>query len=453
MQIGDIVQLKIDKLVFEGAGLARKDGLTIFVDGVCPGDIVKAELISINKTFARAKFVELIVASDKRVKPFCAMSNVCGGCCWQHVDYTEQLVQKKNIVIETIKKIAGLDVEVGDVISSNDILGYRHKTQYPVSQTKVSKRLLAGYYKKNTHEIVNIKHCPVQPKIVDDIVDFIRENISKYNITAYDEKKHKGTLRHIVCRHSAFNQKTLLILVVNDIKLHNGIKLLLNDIFEKFDEISGCVVNFNTKKTNTIFGEKTITVIGDDFYNEKLGEKIYKISSNSFFQVNPSSAINLLETAKKMIVENTEKPKILDAYSGVGSFGIYLSDIAESVTFVEDYAPACADALINVGLNNLKNYEILTGDAKVELKKLVDRNEKYDVVILDPPRKGLSEEALNFAVDLSKNIIVYVSCNPTTLARDLKLFKEKGFEPQYVQPVDMFCHTFHIENVALLKKN
>ncbi len=451
MQKGDKVELFVEKLVFEGAGLARYNDLPVFIDGVAPRERVLAEIYSVNKNFARAKLIDILEPSQNRVKPFCAMANICGGCNWQHVDYAEQLRQKKRIVQETIKKISGLNLEVKDVIPSPQIKEYRHKIQYPLAQTKVSKRLLAGYYKKNTHELINIKHCPIQPKIIDEITSFIREKAQEFNVFAYDEKKHRGMLRHIVYRHSQANNEVLVVFVVNDCKITKELKTLAQLVFDSFDNVVGCLVNFNQKKTNSIMGQKTQCVAGKEFYLEKIGDKNYQVSANSFFQVNPQSAKNILDIVRKLIKENTENPTILDAYSGVGSFGIYLGDIAKNVTCVEEAPSATKDAIENIKINNYDNFDILTGDASAHLENFVKENRTFDVVIVDPPRKGLAPKAVQTSANLSNNFIIYISCNPTTLARDMKLFKTYGFEADYVQPVDMFCHTYHIENVVMLK--
>ena len=452
MQKGDKLELFVEKLVFEGSGLARYEDKIVFVEGTAPQEKVLAQIISVNKNFARAKLLEVKEPSKYRVKPFCALASVCGGCCWQHVDYQEQLRQKKQIVEETLRKIAGEEYDVRDVIASPQITEFRHKVQYPVSQTKVSKRLLAGYYKKNTHELVNIKFCPIQPDIINKITEYIRQEIQNYPLDAYDERKHKGLLRHIIFRHSLYDNTILVTFVVNAEQISEGLKQLAKSVFDKFADIIGCTVNYNTKRTNAILGNRGDIIIGQGFYHEKLGDKLYQISAGSFFQVNPQAALNILNTVKSMIMKEVNAPSILDAYSGVGSFGIFLGDIAKNVTCVEDYPPATADAVENVKLNNYDNFEILTGDAKVQLDNLLEQKKCFEVVIVDPPRRGLASEAIKTAAQLSKKIIIYVSCNPTTLARDLKLFKTEGFEVSCVQPVDMFCHTYHIENVALLKK-
>ncbi|MDD3237956.1 MAG: 23S rRNA (uracil(1939)-C(5))-methyltransferase RlmD [Candidatus Gastranaerophilales bacterium] len=452
MNIDDEIIVNVEKLLYEGQGLARVDNFPIFIEDVCPQDKVKIKIVKLKKNYAQGQLVEIIEPSPQRVKPFCALHNVCGGCQWQFVSYDEQIKQKKNIVDETLKKFTGSDIEVKDVIKSPVTTEYRHKIQYPISQTKVSKRLLSGYYKKHTHELINIKHCPIQPVAIDELICEIKEKAQEFNISAYNERKHSGLLRHVVFKNSCSNGKNLIIFVINDEEISENIDKLATYIYKNCKNIAGILVNFNTKKNNVILGKESKLLIGEAFYEENLGDKTFQISANSFFQVNPKSAEKILETTKIMIQENTTEPTILDAYAGVSSFGIYLSDIAQTVVCVEEVEGASEDARTNKFKNNATNVEIVNGDASAEFKKMLDNNKQFDVVILDPPRKGCSEEALDFASKLSKKLIIYVSCNPATLARDLKYLHENGFKTKYVQPVDMFPHTYHIESVALIIK-
>ena len=252
MRCGDRLELFVEKLLFGGAGLARvdcepasgKDGISgaepekvdsfpVFVDNAVPQEKVLAEIIAVNKNFAKAKILEIIEPSSARVKPFCAMANVCGGCSWQNVGYEEQLKQKKQIVAETMQKFYGREIEVRDVIPSPQIKEYRHKIQYPVSQTKVSKRILAGYYKPNSHELVNIKHCPIQPEIIDKITEFVRETAVDFGVSGYNEVSHKGLLRHIVYRHSEYNGKVLVVFVVNAFMIVNAVLIVVISVKKK----------------------------------------------------------------------------------------------------------------------------------------------------------------------------------------------------------------------------
>ena len=448
----DVLEVIPEKLVYEGAALAKVDGFPIFIDGGCPGDKLKIRIKKANKSFANAEILEILEPSAHRVKPFCPIHNVCGGCGWQYVDYNFQLEQKRNIVFETIKKITGREIEVKPVIPSPKTKEFRSKVQYPVSQTKVSKRLLAGYYKKGSHELVNVKFCPIQPKIIDKITEFIRKTAKELEISGYNEKTHKGELRHIVYRYSVSENECIVIFVVNNTKLNEKFKNLSKKVMNEFAHVKGCLINYNTEKNNLILTGDTRKIQGENHIIEKIDEKTFKISANSFFQVNIGSAKNIFNTVKNIIVENYEKPRLLDAYSGVSSFGIWLADIADEVVSVEEAPSATKDAQENVKLNNITNLKAINKDAKIAFEELIEANEKFDVTVLDPPRKGCSKESLDFAVKLSKKAIIYVSCNPSTLARDLKYLHENGFKTKYIQPVDMFCHSYHIESVAWLEK-
>lgn len=440
------------KLVYEGAALAKPDGYPVFIDGACPGDKLKIKITKANKNFANAVIEEIIEPSPHRVKPFCPMHNVCGGCGWQHIDYDFQLEQKRNIVEETVKKITGEDIEVKPVVASPQTKAFRSKVQYPVSQTKVSKRLLVGYYKKGSHELVNIKFCPIQPKIIDKITDFIRQNAQELGISGYSEKLHKGNLKHIVYRYSRSENNLIVIFVVNDTQLRDKFKKLSKKLTDEFAHIKGCLINYNPEKTNLIMSNDTRKITGENFITEKIGDKIFKISANSFFQVNIGSAENIFNIVKDIIKNNYKDCRILDAYSGVSSFGIWLSDAAKEVVSVEEAPSATKDAAENVKLNNVTNLTALNGDAKKIFEELIAQGQKFDVTVLDPPRKGCEKESLDYAVKLTEKAIIYVSCNPSTLARDLKYLHENGFQTQYIQPVDMFCHSYHIESVAWLKR-
>ena len=449
---GDVLEAGVQKLVYEGDGLVKVDGYPIFIEGACSEDRLKIRITKANKNFANAVIEEIIEPSPHRVKPFCPLHNVCGGCGWQHIDYDFQLEQKRNIVAETVKKITGEDIEIKPVLPSAETRAFRSKVQYPVSQTKVSKRLLAGYYKKGSHELVNIKYCPIQPKIIDKITEFIRTKAQELGISGYNEKLHKGELRHIVYRMSKSENECIVIFVVNDTKLNDKFKKLAKKVMEEFAHVKGCLINYNTLKGNLIMTGDTRKIQGENYIIEKMDGKTFKISANSFFQVNIGSAKNIFNTVKDIVAANYPDSRILDAYSGVSSFGIWLSDIAREVVSVEEAPSATKDAADNVELNNVKNLTALNGDAKKIFAQLCENGERFDVTVLDPPRKGCEKESLDFALKLSDKAIIYVSCNPSTLARDLKYLHENGFKTKYIQPVDMFCHSYHIESVAWLER-
>lgn len=451
MQINDVLTINIEKMIFGGSGLARVDGFPIFIDNACPGDVLKVKLTKVNKKYANAEIIEIIEPSNSRIQPICSLHNVCGSCNWQHIAYDEQLKQKENIVKETIKNITGKDYKIENIIPSPLQKEYRCKVQYPVSQTKVSKRILSGYYKNNSHELINIKYCPMNKPIICEITEFLKQKAQELEISGYDEKKHCGLIRHFVFRQSSDEKEILLVIVINDDKISNKLRSLANLLIKNYPQIVGVCANFNTQKTNVILGKNTKVISGKDFYIENLSSKKYKVSANSFFQVNPYCASLIFDKVKELISNNLDKPTLLDAYAGVSSFGIWMNDIAPKVVCIEEAVSSSRDALENVNLNSLENVEIINGDAAVEFKKLIDNKIKFDVCLVDPPRKGCTEESIKNLVSLSKDYIAYVSCNVSTLARDMNLLEEYGYYPIYIQPADMFPNTYHVETICFFK--
>ena len=449
MKQDDELTVTIEGFSNLGYGIARDNGFVIFVENSCPQDVVKIKLTKVTKNYANADVTEIITPSPYRVKPFCALQKVCGACQLQFIDYDYQLELKRQITEEAIHHIAGLDIEIPLTIASPQIKEYRHKVQYPVAETKVSKRLLAGYYKQKTHEIVNIKYCPIQPVICDEIIEFIRENAPKFCVSGYNEKKHTGDLRHVVLRCSASTGKVLVTLVVNSTKVFENFKNFANIIYEQIPQVVGVCVNFNPQKTNVILGKKSECICGEDFVEENILDKTFKIGSNTFFQVNPKSAENIFRYVKDYIKNNLQDAVVLDAYAGVTSFGVCISDVCKQIVSVEENSESVRLGEKIAKENGITNIEFHSGDAAEFFK---NETRKFDAVILDPPRKGCTKESLDEAFRLSKGLIIYVSCNPATLARDLKILTEKGCRVNSIQPFDMFCHTYHVENVAIISK-
>lgn len=451
MKVNDELNVKIEKLSNLGFGIAKVDGMVIFVENACPEDELKIKLTKVSKNYANASIVEIITPSAHRVTPFCPMQKVCGACQLQFIDYDYQLKLKKEIVEDAMHSIGNLNIDIQDVIPSPEVKEYRCKVQYPIGQTKVSKKILAGYYKPKSHEIVNIKYCPIQPEICDKIIDFIRETASELGITGYNEKKHVGDLRHVVIRHSKATNKNLVILVINAKKSFKKIEDLANNVYSNFKEVSGVCVNLNPNKTNLIMTEKTELLIGKDYTKERILDKTFKIGPNSFFQVNPKSAENIFAYVKNYIKENFENPTVFDAYAGVTTFGITVCDVCKKVVSIEESKDAVKWADETLKSNEITNVELHNMDAeKFFEKELKTKKRRFNITILDPPRKGSTEKTLDYTLALTKDKIIYVSCNPATLARDLKYLISKGAKVESIQPFDMFCHTYHIENVAII---
>lgn len=445
------ITLEIESFSNLGFGIARHEGQVVFVSNACPGDIVDAKIDKVCKNYTYATTKKVITPSVQRVEPICPLQKVCGSCQLGFINYDYQLELKRQNVKDALRKIGGLEVEVNAPIPSPQTTNYRHKIQYPVSETKNSKRLLAGYFKQKSHEIVNIKYCPVQPSICDEIIEFIRNKAFDFGISGFNEKKHTGDLRNINLRVSADSGKILVTLVVNATKVFPRLHDFAQCIFDEFEAVTGVCANFNPKKTNVILGDKSECICGKDYIIERILGKTFKIGATTFFQINPKSAENIFAYVKKHIAENFDRPTILDAYSGVSAFGITVSDVAKEVVCVEENTASCNLAHEIARENKVRNIEINNMDAG---KFFAQEKRKFDVVILDPPRSGCTEESLDNALKVCAKQIIYVSCNPATLARDLKYLTSKGAKiSNTIQPFDMFCHTYHIENVAIIDIN
>ena len=451
MKIGDKHLVTVEKLSNLGLGIVRIDNMVVFVENACPNDELEIEITQLKKSYAHAKIIKIIKQSEHRVEPFCALQKVCGACQLQFIDYDYQLMLKKQFVEDAINFVGKIDVRINDVIPSPEIKEYRCKIQYPIRQTKVSKKILAGYYKQKTHDIVNIKHCPIQPKICDEIIEFIRQKAVDIGVSGYDEEKHIGDLKHVVIKHSKYTNENLVVLVLNAEKSFKKAIELSKQIYSNFKEVCGVCLNFNPRKTNLILTSNTELAAGQDFIYEKILDKTFMINANSFFQINPKSAENIFNYVRKYITNNFTKPTLLDAYAGVATFGTVMSDICKKVVSVEECKESIDIARKICKLNNINNIELHNDDSEMFFKTYLDsENPKFDVSIIDPPRKGSTEKSLEYLLKLTKEKIIYVSCNPTTLARDLKYLISKGAEIESIQPFDMFCHTYHVENVAVL---
>ena len=433
MNLKDEIIVNIEKLAFGGEGIARHEGFVIFVENSIPNDKLKIKITSLNKHFARAKILEIITPSPNRTKPFCPMYNSCGSCQGQNIDY-DFLVEQKQIILKDIFP----KYNIPSLIKSPKTLQYRNKIQYPCTQTKNSKRILLGYYKNNSHDITDIKYCPTAPELMNNISQYIREN---FPFSCYVEKTKKGLLRHIVARFSTKGD-VLITFVLNTNKFEDNI--FYQNLADTFSQIKGIFINFNTKNTNKILGEKTIKILGDDYIQENLENKKYLLGATSFFQVNPYCAVELFNKVKEKVKKNST---ILDCYGGSGVIGIYLE--AKAITLIEQNPESIKLARKNYELNNIKNYEIFKGNAEDYIDKF--KNKQFDYVIIDPPRSGCDKKVLENIVKLS-NKIIYISCNPQTLKRDIEYLEKFNFKTNEIQGIDLFPFTHHIECISEIKK-
>jgi 23S rRNA (uracil1939-C5)-methyltransferase len=516
---GQHVKVKIASLAGTGHGVSKEFGIPIFIDRTAPGDVIQAELFDVRKDFAKGQLLEVIEPSPQRAEPPCKIFKVCGGCQWQHLSYQAQLDNKQDIVRQALKYIAGLDSDVVlPTIAPEDNLHYRNKVQFPVRGVRNEARIRAGYFKQNSHELVNINHCPIQPEPLDRMLEAVKGACEHFGITAYDETIQRGFLRHITARYSFAQNRCVVTLVVNadismypeltpldadapvsdemddpvsgkvvaqegrDGKVHKpagsskapslaDLKDVAFSIMDFCQEVTGVCLNFNAAAGNRIFGNVTALMAGDPYVIEKLATKRsdfppalqkgvdFRLSPTSFFQVNTKGAERLLETIIDVAAKTFKTPpnelKIplsIDVYAGVGTMTTWLAAISEQVIAIEEFAAAVSDGKANIAQNGITNVEFREGKAEAVLSELKDVNLAPDLILIDPPRKGATPEALSALISLSPKAIIYVSCNPATLARDLKLLQEFGYKAKEIQPVDMFPQTFHVETVTLLEK-
>lgn len=444
IKVDDVIEVNIEKQVFPNLGLARVGvkKFVVFVEGAIKDDKLKVKIVSKTKKSAKARVVEIL--ESKRIKPLCALYNACGACDNQLLNYEEQIKTKSEILKDIFSNIIDED-KIHPVLSSPEIQNYRKKIQYPTSQTKNSKRILMGYYKNKTHDLINIKFCPLVPCVMNDIAQFVRDN---FPLDCYNEKTHLGSLKHVLARFNVENE-ALITLVINDTKADKKLSAFAQKLMDEFKNIKGVFVNFNPNKTNKILGDLTLKLLGEDYIFETLEDKKYKLGATSFFQVNPKSAINLFKIVKDNIKPNST---ILDAYGGVGAIGVFVGEKAKKITLVEEDKKAIELAYDNFKLNGIENFEVLSGDASAHFKNFKEEKRTFDYVILDPPRSGCDKKGLEAIAAIAKNII-YVSCDPTTLRRDASILKDLGFSPKELFGVDLFPHTHHIESVMVFKKH
>jgi 23S rRNA (uracil1939-C5)-methyltransferase len=477
---GDKVEVRITSLAPGGEGVSKDFGLPIFVNRVAKGDQALVEIFDRRKNFARGRVLEILSPSPDRTEAPCKLFKVCGGCQWQHIKYEAQLSAKEEIVKQSLSHMAGMSsIPVNSTIASERQFFYRNKVNFPVRHPKGSSRILAGYYEQDSHRLVNVKHCPIQPQPLDAMLEAAKAALEKFGVSAYDETTGEGLLRFITARYSEHNDQMLVTLVVNCAK--NEMPDCLNqaalDIAANLPNLVGVCANFNTQAGNRILGGETVCLTGKPYIEETLKTKredyplplnaglAFRLSSNSFFQVNTLQAVNLLEKLSDLILDfstNNALPLkemvVVDAYAGVGAIALWLSPFVKEVVAVEEIADAVQDGQVNLKLNKVENVDFRCGKVEQVLPRLFMEGVRPSVVIVDPPRKGCSERALAAVLEFAPSLVLYVSCNPVTLARDLKILggggggAKYGYKTEKVLPVDLFPQTYHVESVAVLHR-
>ena len=454
----DIVELNIEDINNLGAGVSHlEDGRVVFVRGAVTGDRIKAKIIKVNTNFAVARLEDIISSSTFRDSEcFCTASESCGGCVYRHITYEHEKAIKKNYVKHAFIKAGLPDVAVNDVHSTNRTKFYRNKAQYPFAMTK--NGIVAGFYASKTHNVVPAFECTLQPKIFGKILHAVCNFVNQKNFTVYNEETGKGLLRHLYLRYGEGTGQIMLCLVINGDRIPDAREFvdLIND---KFPNVTSIQLNFNKKNTNVVLGNEYRLLFGERYIEDVLCGVHFRITPESFYQVNHDGAEMLYSIAKEKAICGFEnKISLVDMYCGTGTIGLSMSDIANEIVGVEIVEGAVECAKINASINGFKNAKFYAGDAK-DIESLFASVEaqhgelKPDVVILDPPRKGCTPEVIEFLSKQNIGHIVYVSCDPDTLARDCQMFSELGYTIGEVDPVDMFPRTGHIENVVEIKKD
>ena len=446
MKKNDIITLEITDLNSEGAGVGRYDGQVVFVPYALPDEKVEVLIIKSAKNYAVGKLLEVITPSPSRQNAPCPYFYKCGGCDFQHLKYEEQLNLKCDSTIKNISKLSGIEINVKEIVGSDKLWNYRNKAQFPISKDK-DGNIVLGFFSPRSHRVVSIDNCMLQEEKCNSIIEHIKKLCKKFNISIYDELSHKGVLRHVIARSS--NDGLMVILVTNSKKKLS--EVFVNALISNNNYITTVVQNFNCDKCNIILGNECVVLYGDGFIFDSLCDIKFKLGPLAFLQVNHLQAEKLYNLAVNM-AELKGDEIVFDAYCGIGIMSLMLAKKSKKVIGVEIVPEAIKTAKETAEFNGIKNAEFIVGACEDVLPELLRSGQKPDVLVVDPPRAGCEESLLKAIADADIKKIVYVSCNPATLARDIKVLSELNYESSDVTFVDMFCHTKHIESVVSLYK-
>ena len=448
----DEITLTIDGMTSEGSGIGHYDGQAVFVAGTAVGDVILCHIIKAKKTYAVGKAFKIFTSSKDRVPADCEVSNQCGGCCYRHISYDAELQYKQQRVADAFSRLGHLDVEVEPVTGSPLTEGYRNKAQFPVGLDRDYNPVM-GFYAANTHRIVPCMDCKLQPEVFGRVLEIVRKWIIKAGVKTYDESKGIGLLRHIYLRQGYYSKELMVCLVINGDKI-NRTKSLVEALEAKIPEFKTLVVNINKARNNVILGDRCEVYHGDGYITDELLGKKFRIGPLSFYQVNTLQTEQLYKKAAEYALadEGAEGGVLLDLYCGIGTIGLTMADKFEKLYGVEIIPEAIENAKYNAEANGIDNATFICGDAAAAAEALRADGVAPTVVLVDPPRKGLAPELIDTINEFAPKRVVYVSCDPATLARDCARFNELGYTVERVTPFDMFPRTSHVENVVLLRK-
>lgn len=444
--------VEIEDLTTEGAGVAKLDGYTLFIKGALVGDKARVSIMKTKKNYGYARLVEILEPSKDRIEPACSMARKCGGCQLQHLRYETQLSYKQNKIATCLERIGGFQqIPMEPIMGMEEPYYYRNKAQFPVGRDK-NGALVTGFYAGHTHNIVDTSHCMIQAKENDTLLALVREYMEECGVSTYDENSHTGLVRHILTRVGFATKQIMVCLIINGDKLPRQEVLV-----EKLSNVPGMTsisINKNKEKTNRILGEQCETLWGKAYIEDYIGDIKYQISPLSFFQVNPMQTTKLYQTALEYADLKGDEI-VWDLYCGIGTISLFLAQKAKQVYGVEIVPQAIEDAKKNAVLNHMSNAEFFVGAAEEVLPaKYAESNGTMaaDVIVVDPPRKGCDEALLDTIIKMNPEKVVYVSCDPATLARDLSVLCRNGYQLRRVRGCDMFPQSFHVETVVLLQR-
>lgn len=449
VQTGQIYDIKITGMGQSGEGVGRYDDFTVFIPCALPGETVAARITLVKKSYATGEIVSIKEKASERIKPVCSIYDDCGACQLQHYSYPAQLQAKQQKVIDMMEHIAvKKHIKILPTLASPHEWHYRNKMQFPVGRSK--KGIIVGCYAHSSHRIIDAENCHIQKQTNNLIANAVREMAEKFRLSAYDEKSHYGLLRHVVGRVNRDETESMVVLVTAQPKLPRE-REIVQFLRAKIPNLKSIVQNINKGRNNIIMGKECRTIWGASHITDRLGSLKFKISALSFFQVNTEQAENLYECALKY-ADLTGSETVIDGYCGTGTISLFLAQKAKKVYGMEIVPEAIRDAIANARDNNIKNAEFMTGDAARLMPQLYKKGLRPDVIVTDPPRAGCAPEVLKTFAAMNPKRIIYVSCNPASLARDIAILDDLGYKALEIQPVDMFPQTGHVESVCLIVK-
>lgn len=443
------ITLTIDGMTAEGSGVGKYEGMAVFVPQTAEGDEIECTIVKTGKSFCFGKCEKLITPSPERIEPDCPIYKRCGGCVYRHMTYKEEARIKQRKVEDAVKRIGGFDLKCEEMLAAADPDRYRNKAQLPC-RADANGKLSLGFFAQRSHNVVDCVDCLLQPKEFAPIISAFKRFVDETKAEIYNESTNKGRVRHLYLRRSSLTGKIMVCIVVNGNGLH-GEDVLVKMLREASGKIESIIINRNTEKTNVILGKKCRVVWGSEYLTERICGVDFRISPLSFLQVNIPQAERLYTRAAEYAAL-TGKETVLDLYCGAGTIGLTMAKNAGRLIGAEIVPEAVENAKENAALNGIENARFIEGDAAVAAETLKNEGIKPDVVIIDPPRKGCEPELIDTIAQMSPDRVVYVSCDCATLARDMKIFAEKGYQPQKMTAVDMFPRTAHVESVVLLAK-